>query len=109
MAVGSQTCVWYRDPLTAAAPARLDAVSVYVNENVAARFAPEAPSVSQRLPSAPFAIPVGALDAVGVGYSVTPPDVVTRAIREAPLSASHRSPSAPTVMAVGDEPVDGTG
>src|SRR5438034_8156449 len=60
-------------------------------------------------PSGPFATPDGALDAVGVPYSVKVPFTVTDATREAPVSASQTLLSAPRAMLVGAEPADGTG
>ena len=56
-----------------------------------------------------MAIPDGALDAVGVAYSVKVPFGVTAATRAAPLSVSQRLPSAPRAMPLGDEAADGTG
>src|SRR5256885_787083 len=61
------------------------------------------PSVNQRFPSGPAAIPEGKLSAVGIAYSVKTPDVVTFPISFPPalLSVNQRFPSDPAAMLPG--------
>src|SRR5207302_7585849 len=72
------------------------------------RFPTVALSVNHRFPSAPLATPAGALDAVGVAYSLMNPVMVTEAIRPVPLSANQRVlVPGPDVMPSGTAPDEG--
>ena len=53
---------------------------------------------NHRLPSGPTAMPVGALNHTGIGYSVTMPDVVMRPIFPSPNSVNHSVPSGPATI-----------
>src|SRR5271166_6527092 len=55
-------------------------------------------SVNHRLPSGPDAMFVGALLAVGIGYSVKTPAVVSLVTILRPFSTNHRLPSGPVVI-----------
>src|SRR5947209_1174163 len=55
-------------------------------------------SVNQMLPSGPWAIPPGRVDAEGVGNSVTEPEVVIRPSWWAPNSVNQRLDDGPDVM-----------
>ena len=54
-------------------------------------------------------MPKGPLVAVGIGYSVKPPEVVMRPIWFLPFSVNQRAPSGPETMSWGDEPTVGVG
>src|SRR2546426_9963441 len=59
-------------------------------------------------------MPSGKLSAIGMGYSVTTPDVVTLATLDTwpglkPASVTQRLPSGPAVMAAGQLPAVGSG
>ncbi len=60
-----------------------------------------APSVNQRLPSGPAAMPSGWLPAVGTENSVTAPAVVIRPIRSPSYSVNQRFPSGPAAIPPG--------
>ena len=62
-------------------------------------FAPN--SVNQSAPSGPVVISFGALNGVGVGYSVIVPSVVIRPILWPFSSVNQSAPSGPTVMPAG--------
>src|ERR1700682_6518735 len=66
-------------------------------------------SVNQRLPSGPAAIPDGLALAVGTGYSVTTPAVVTLATLLPRDWVSQRLPPRPAAMPAGKLLVVGTG
>src|SRR2546429_7399064 len=59
------------------------------------------PSVTQRFPSGPAAIPIGMPLAVGIAYSVNTPEVVTLATWLAMLSVDQRFPSGPAAIPKG--------